>query len=88
MLHWAAANRDPDHFDRPNECLLDRSPNDHLTFGRGIHKCIGMDLARLELRVAIEELLARTSRIELAAEPVRTTFIRQGVARLPLALHV
>ena len=74
----------PDHFPEPDRCILDRSPNDHLTFGRGIHRCIGIDLARLEIRVAVEELLARTEWIELAAEPVRTTFIRQGVASLPV----
>ncbi len=86
MLVWAAANRDPEHFPDPDRCVLDRSPNDHVTFGRGIHRCIGIDLARLEIRVAVEELLARTGWIELAGEPVRTTFIRQGVAHLPVRL--
>jgi cytochrome P450 len=86
MLHWASANRDPEHFPDPDACVLDRSPNDHLTFGRGIHKCIGMDLARLELRVTIEELLARTSAFALAGEAVRTTFIRRGVSYLPVRL--
>jgi cytochrome P450 len=84
MLLWAAANRDRDHFPEPERCVLDRTPNDHVTFGRGIHRCIGIDLARLEIRVAVEELLARTGWIELAGEPVRTTFIRQGVSYLPL----
>jgi cytochrome P450 len=84
MLVWAAANRDPDHFPEPERCILDRSPNDHVTFGRGIHRCIGVDLARLEIRVAVEELLARTGWIEVAGEPVRTTFIRQGVSYLPV----
>jgi cytochrome P450 len=87
MLFWAAANRDPEHFPEPERCVLDRAPNDHLTFGRGIHKCIGADLARVELRVTIEELLARTEWVELAGDPVRTTFIRQGVSRLPLAFR-
>jgi len=84
MLFWAAANRDPEHFPEPDRCILDRSPNDHLTFGRGIHRCIGIDLARLEIRVAVEELLARTAWFELSGEPARTTFIRQGVSYLPL----
>ena len=69
MLLWASANRDPEHFAEPDTCVLDRTPNDHLTFGRGIHSCIGMDLARLELRVTLEELLARTSSFELAGTP-------------------
>jgi cytochrome P450 len=84
MLFWAAANRDPEHFPEPDRCVLDRSPNDHVTFGRGIHRCIGIDLARLEIRLAVEELLARTEWIELAGEPARTTFIRQGVSYLPV----
>ena len=67
--------------------MLDRSPNDHLTFGRGIHRCIGMDLARLELRVRLEELLGRTGWLELAGEPVRTTFVRQGVSSLPVRIR-
>ena len=86
MLLWASANRDPEHFAKPDTCVLDRAPNDHLTFGRGIHKCIGMDLARLELRVTIEELLSRTSAFALAGTPLRTTFIRRGIAYLPLSL--
>ncbi len=84
MLFWAAANRDPGRFPEPDRCILDRTPNDHLAFGRGIHRCVGLDLARLELRVALEELLARTEWVELAGEPVRTTFIRQGVSYLPV----
>jgi cytochrome P450 len=84
MLLWSSANRDPQQFPEPDRCLLDRTPNEHLTFGRGIHRCIGMDLARLELRVKIEEVLARTSWVELAGEPVRTTFIRLGVSYLPV----
>jgi cytochrome P450 len=86
MLHWAAANRDPGHFPEPDRCLIDRSPNDHVAFGRGIHRCIGIDLARLEIRITLEELLARTSWFEPAGEPVRTTYIRQGVSCLPLRL--
>ena len=84
MLVWAAANRDPVHFPEPDRCVIDRSPNDHVTFGRGIHRCIGIDLALLEIRVAVEELLGCTEWIELAGEPVRTTFIRQGVSSLPV----
>jgi len=84
MLMWASANRDPERFPEPDRCLIDRSPNEHVTFGRGIHRCIGIDLARLEIRVAVEELLARTGWFELTGEPIRTTFIRHGVAHLPL----
>jgi cytochrome P450 len=84
MLVWASANRDPERFPEPERCILDRTPNEHVTFGRGIHRCIGIDLARLEIRVAVEELLARSEWFALAGEPVRTTFIRQGVSYLPV----
>lgn len=58
MIFWAAANRDEDVFDRPDEVVLDRQPNRHLAFGVGNHRCLGSNLARLEFRVALEELLA------------------------------
>lgn len=64
MLLYAGANRDPAQFDRPDEFLLDRpKANDHLAFGWGIHRCVGMPLAQLEIRIALEELLARSPRI-------------------------
>ncbi len=85
-LVFAAANRDPDAFPDPDECVIDRSPNKHLVFGIGIHKCIGMPLAQLELRVALEELLARTEWISPAGPVVRTSWPRWGVSSLPLDL--
>jgi cytochrome P450 len=68
------------------ELDLDRKPNRHVGFGRGIHMCIGAPLARLEVRIAIEELLARTSSFELAGDVVRPAWPRLGVDRLPLRL--
>lgn len=58
-LGWAAANRDPAVFDGPQDFCLDRGRNRHLTFGAGIHTCPGAALARMELRVALEEVLRR-----------------------------
>jgi cytochrome P450 len=49
-----AANRDPAHFPRPHELVFDRSPNRHLGFGLGPHRCLGIHLARRELRIALE----------------------------------
>ncbi|HAP77454.1 MAG TPA: cytochrome P450 [Acidimicrobiaceae bacterium] len=66
LLNFAAANRDPDVFDRPNEVILDREQNRHLAFGAGIHRCAGSNLARMELRVAIEEWLRRIPEFRLA----------------------
>lgn len=67
-LGWAAANRDPEVFSDPNEFRLDRGRNRHLSFGAGLHTCPGAPLARLELRIVIEELLRRTPdlRVEIS----------------------
>ena len=59
FLLWGSANRDPEAFDRPDEMVLDRRPNRHLTFGVGGHRCLGAHLARVEMRVVLEETLAR-----------------------------
>jgi cytochrome P450 len=65
VLLWGAANRDPLHFDHPGQFRLDRpSAKSHITFGKGIHFCVGAALARLEARVVLGQLLERTSRIE------------------------
>lgn len=83
---WGSGNRDPEAFDRPDECLLDRKPNRHLAFGFGIHTCLGAPMARMELRVAVEELLERASRVEVAGEVVRKPYHHMGVAHLPVRL--
>ena len=59
LMNFPAANRDPAHFDRPDEVILDREINRHVAFGSGIHRCAGSNLARMELKVAIEEWLAQ-----------------------------
>ncbi len=60
-MFFGAANRDPDVFDHPDEVDLDRPHYRHLTFGAGPHRCIGSNLARLQIRVAIEQLVSRLS---------------------------
>lgn len=65
LLPYPAANRDPEHFERPDEVVLDRKENRHATFGLGIHRCIGSNLARMELTVAVEEWLRRIPEFEL-----------------------
>jgi cytochrome P450 len=59
LMNFPGANRDPDVFERADEVILDRQENRHLAFGVGIHRCAGSNLARMELRVAIEEWLKR-----------------------------
>ncbi|MGO9034865.1 cytochrome P450 [Mycobacterium sp.] len=67
LLMWGAANRDPAHVETPNDFRLDRSSaKDHVTFGKGVHFCVGAALARLEARIVLGMLLERTSLIEAA----------------------
>jgi len=65
LLSFPAANRDPHVFDRADEVVLDREANRHVAFGSGIHRCAGSNLARMELRVALEEWLARVPSFHL-----------------------
>ncbi|GAB1814788.1 cytochrome P450 [Mycobacterium sp. MUNTM1] len=65
LLMWGAANRDPSHFEGPNEFRLDRaSAKSHVTFGKGVHFCVGAALARLEAHIVLRMLLERTSWID------------------------
>jgi cytochrome P450 len=69
FLMLASANRDPRAFDEPDFLRLERTPNAHVTFGYGIHFCIGAPLARLEGQLAFPRLLESFPRLELAAAP-------------------
>jgi cytochrome P450 len=73
-LYWMSANHDPEEFPDPEKVIFDRSPNRHVAFGMGPHRCIGMHLARIEVRVVLEELLARMPDYRV---------VRDGVARGP-----
>jgi cytochrome P450 len=60
LMNYGAGSRDPDVFEQPYEVVLDRPlPNRHISFGYGVHRCIGSHLARLEVRVGLQEFLAR-----------------------------
>jgi len=59
LMNFPAANRDPEKFKDPDKVILDRGENPHIAFGVGIHRCAGSNLARMEMRVAIQEWLAR-----------------------------
>lgn len=87
LLLLGSANRDPEVFDRPDDLDVRRTPNRHLTFGAGMHFCLGAPLARLEGRVAFEALLRRFPQLELATdEPSwRPTLALRGLASLPVA---
>jgi cytochrome P450 len=85
-LNWAGANRDPRAFDRPDELVIDRRPNRHMSYGFGAHICVGMHMARVEMKVAFEEVLAAMGDIRLAeptdvVEEIGTTW---AVTHLPV----
>jgi hypothetical protein len=86
MVLFASANRDPRHFERPDEFDLDRRPNDHVALSHGIHFCLGAHLARLEARVGIEALAELLPSVELRPEAGARipTGILRGWLRLPL----
>lgn len=65
LMNFPAANRDPEQFPDPDTVILDRQNNRHVAFGAGIHRCAGSNLARMELRVAIEEFITRIPNFEL-----------------------
>jgi cytochrome P450 len=65
LMNFPAANRDPSVFEDPDQVILDRQHNRHVAFGAGIHRCAGSNLARMELRVALEEWLARIPEFEV-----------------------
>ena len=82
-----AANRDAAVFDDPERLDLGRRPNNHLAFGQGAHACSGMNVARLEGRIAIGRLLARYPRLQRGGEPQRDMRLRfRGLRTLPVAV--
>lgn len=89
MVLFGSANRDAEKFDNAAAFRLDRTSNPHLGFGAGIHLCLGAALARLETRVAIEEILGRTRGVSFRGTPTRVdSFILRGLSRLPVTLAV
>ncbi len=87
LLLFGAANRDPRHFDQPNSFRLDRDSPDHMSFGGGVHFCLGAHLTRMEAHQLIRHLTQRVSAIELAGSPKRLhNATMHGWTRLPLRL--
>lgn len=85
MLCYPSANRDTDVFERPDDFIITRSPNQHLAFGNGPHMCIGQHLAKLDMRILFEELMPHLESVELAGEPrlLQSNFI-SGIKSLPI----
>lgn len=85
-LVYPSANRDEVVYDRADELILDRDPNHHVAFGIGTHFCLGAHVARLSLRVALEELTSRFTRLRAAAPPIyETNVFVKGVQSFELA---
>lgn len=87
VLWYTSANYDEDAFDDPFRFDLRRDPNNHVSFGTGRHVCLGAALARLEVRILFEELLARVSNFEITGEPdrLRSNFI-SGIKHLSVRM--
>ncbi len=84
LFYWSG-NRDEGVFDEPDKFKVDRKPNPHIAFGHGVHLCLGLHLARLEIKALFAELLPRLEFIELAGEPKnsRANFV-SGLKTLPI----
>ena len=90
VLWFVSGSRDESVFDRPHDAVIDRSPNPNTAFGQGgPHFCLGMWLARMEIRIVLEMLCQRVERLDMLEEPswTRSNFIC-GVKRLPVRVHL
>ena len=88
VMWYVSGNRDETQIERPNDYIIDRPrPRQHLSFGFGIHRCVGNRLAELQLRVIWEEILKRFPTIQLTGEPRRvlSSFVR-GYEHLPVVI--
>ena len=87
-MWYLSGNRDESAIPDPNQFIVDRErPRQHLSFGFGIHRCVGNRLAELQLKILWEELLRRFEAIEVVGEPtrVRSSFVR-GFSHLPVRI--
>jgi len=86
LLSFPAANRDPAVFSDADRVVIDRKQNRHAAFGLGIHRCVGSNLARMEIRVALREWLARIPAFRL--DPNGAVKWSEGTVRGPRRLPV
>ena len=86
LMSFPAANRDPERFKDPDKVIIDRAENPHIAFGAGIHRCAGSNLARMEMRVALQEWLARIPEFRLE-DPENVTWAG-GQVRGPRSMPV
>jgi cytochrome P450 len=85
-LHYASANRDHQHFDEPDQLAFDREKNPHVAFGIGLHRCLGLHFARLQIGIAFDEILNRITNVRLA--PGAEIEMANGVILAPECLPI
>jgi cytochrome P450 len=88
VMWYVSGNRDEEVIERPNEFIIDRArPRTHISFGFGIHRCVGMRLAELQLKIVWQEMLKRFAKIEVVGEPKRvySSFVK-GYESLPVRI--
>ncbi|HEX4889391.1 MAG TPA: cytochrome P450 [Alphaproteobacteria bacterium] len=90
VMWYLSGNRDDEVIERADEFLIDRkNPRQHLSFGFGIHRCVGNRVAVLQLRIIWEEIVKRFSKVEVVGEPVRSlSHVIHGFTKMPVKLHV
>ncbi len=86
LLSFPAANRDPEMFEDADKVIIDRQPNRHSAFGLGIHRCVGSNLARMEMTVAIEQWLKRIPHYSLEGEVTWSEGTVRGPRSLPFKI--
>jgi cytochrome P450 len=89
LMWYVSGNRDEDAIDRPDDFIIDRAKaRHHLSFGFGIHRCMGNRLAEMQLRILWEEILPRFKKVEVVGEPERllSSFVR-GITDLQVRVH-
>jgi cytochrome P450 len=87
-MWYISGNRDDEAIDSPDDFIIDRArPRQHLSFGFGIHRCVGNRLAELQLTILWEEVLKRFPRIEVLAPPTRVySNILRSVSHMPVRI--
>jgi cytochrome P450 len=93
VMWYLSGNRDPEAIEQPDSFIIDRArPRQHLSFGFGIHRCLGNRLAEMQLRILWEEILKRWNKpmqIEVVGEPVPTdvSILFRGLKELPVRIN-
>ena len=86
VMWYLSGNRDPGRIDNPDQFQIDRdNPRNHLSFGFGVHRCLGNRLGEMQLQIIWEEILKRFAKVEVVGEPayLRSSFIH-GITELPV----